>query len=148
MVTGIDLIKEQIRMAVGEPLRLKQDDVQLSGWSIECRINAADALNGFAPSPGRILTYQQPGGPDVRVDTHVHAGYDVPPFYDSLLAKLIVHSRSRQDAIHVMRRALDEYVIEPIKTTIPLHKQILSDPTFARGHYATNYLERLLGTAE
>ncbi len=148
MVTGIDLVKEQIRLAAGEPLSFKQDDVHLNGWAIECRINAADPSNGFTPSPGRIQAYHEPGGPGVRVDTHVFAGYDVPPFYDSLLSKLIVHGRTRHDAIRVMQRALDEYLIEPLRTTIPLHKQIFSDPTFWRGQISTDYIERLLGEKE
>jgi len=147
-VTGLDLIKEQIRIAVGESLNLKQDDVTMKGWAIECRINAADPTNGFSPSPGRITMYHEPGGPGVRVDTHVFANYDVPPFYDSLLAKLITHGPSRQEAIRTMQRALDEYLIEPIRTTIPLHKQIMSDPTFWRGQISTNYLNQLLGEKE
>ena len=147
-VTGIDLIKEQIRVAAGEPLRIKQDDVTLEGWAIECRINAADPTNGFSPSPGRIAIYHQPGGPGIRVDTHVYAGYEVPPFYDSLLAKLISRGATRQDAIRVMQRALEEYIIEPIRTTIPLHKQIFSDPAFWRGQFSTDYLDRLLGEKE
>ncbi len=142
MVTGIDLIKEQIRVAAGETLSLKQDDVRLDGWAIECRINAEDPSNGFAPSPGRITEYQPPGGRGVRVDTHVFAGYDVPPFYDSLLAKLITTGRTREDAIRVMQRALDEFLLEPIRTTIPLHKQIFSDPTFWRGQISTDYIDR------
>jgi acetyl-CoA carboxylase biotin carboxylase subunit len=148
MVTGIDLVKEQIRLAAGEPLGFKQDDIALEGWAIECRINAADPGNGFAPSPGRITTYQAPGGPGVRIDTHIFSGYDVPPFYDSLLAKLIVRGQTRHEAIRVMQRALEEYIIEPIRTTIPLHKQIFSDPTFWRGHISTDYIERLLGEKE
>jgi len=144
-VTGIDLIKEQIRIASGESLAIKQEDVALDGWAVECRINAEDPTNGFSPCPGRIQMYHEPGGPGVRVDTHVYAGYEVPPFYDSLLAKLIVHGRSRQDAIRVMQRALDEYIIEPIRTTIPLHKQIFSDPVFWRGQVSTDYIDRLLG---
>ncbi|MBI3324111.1 MAG: acetyl-CoA carboxylase biotin carboxylase subunit [Candidatus Omnitrophica bacterium] len=147
-VTGIDLIKEQVRTAAGEPLRIKQDDVVLRGWAIECRINATDTTNGFSPSPGRIHTYHEPGGPGVRVDTHVFAGYEVPPFYDSLLAKLIAKGATRHDAIRVMQRALEEYVIEPIHTTIPLHKQIFSDPQFWRGQFSTDYIDRLLGEKE
>jgi acetyl-CoA carboxylase biotin carboxylase subunit len=147
-VTGIDLIKEQIRVAAGEPLSIKQDDIVLNGWAIESRINAEDPTNGFSPCPGRIAMYHEPGGPGVRVDTHVYAGYDVPPFYDSLLAKLIVHSPTRQEAIRVMQRALDEYIIEPIHTTIPLHKQIFSDPTFWRGQIATDYIDRLFEEKE
>ena len=148
MVTGIDLIKEQIRVATGESLDRKQDDVSLEGWAIECRINAEDPTNGFSPCPGRITAFHQPGGRGVRVDTHVFAGYDVPPFYDSLLAKLITYGQTRQDAIRVMQRALDEFLIEPIRTTIPLHKQIFSDPTFWRGQIATNYIDRQLQLGE
>jgi len=148
LVTGLDLVKEQIRVAAGERLELKQDNVSLSGWAIECRINAADPNNDFSPSPGRIVGYHQPGGPGVRVDTHCFAGYEVPPFYDSLLAKLIVHGKTRHDAIRVMLRALDEFIIEPLRTTIPLHKQIFGDPTFWRGQFSTRYLERLLGDKE
>jgi len=147
-VTGIDLIKEQIRVAAGDPLDDKQDDIRLSGWAIECRINASDPTNGFSPSPGRISMYHEPGGPGVRVDTHIYAGYEVPPYYDSLLAKLIVRGETRQEAIRVMQRALDEYIIEPIHTTIPLHKQIFSDPAFWRGQFSTDYLDRLLGNKE
>jgi acetyl-CoA carboxylase biotin carboxylase subunit len=135
-------------MAVGESLNMKQDDVTISGWAIECRINAADPSNGFSPSPGRIQVYHQPGGPGVRVDTHVYAGYDVPPYYDSLLAKVITSGRTRQEAIRVMQRSLEEFIVEPIRTTIPLHKQIFSDPTFWRGHISTDYLDQLLGVRE
>jgi acetyl-CoA carboxylase, biotin carboxylase subunit len=148
MVTGIDLVKEQIRIAAGEPLGYKQDDITLEGWAIECRINAEDPSNGFSPCPGRITEYQVPGGRGVRVDTHVFAGYDVPPFYDSLLAKLICSGATREEAIRVMQRALEEFLIEPIRTTIPLHKQIFSDPTFWRGQIATNYIYRKLHIGE
>ena len=148
MVTGMDLVKEQIRVGAGEPLDLKQDDVSFEGWAIECRVNAEDPSNGFSPCPGRIVEYHAPGGRGVRVDTHVFAGYDVPPFYDSLLAKLITTGQTRQDAIRVMQRALDEFVIEPIRTTIPLHKQIFNDPTFWRGVIATDYLDRQLQPGE
>ncbi|MBI3321808.1 MAG: acetyl-CoA carboxylase biotin carboxylase subunit [Candidatus Omnitrophica bacterium] len=148
MVTGIDLIKEQIRVAAGESLTLKQDDVSLEGWAIECRINAEDPLNGFSPCPGHIAQCHLPGGRGVRVDTHVFAGYDVPPFYDSLLAKLITVGATREDAIRVMQRALEECVIEPIRTTIPLHKQIFSDPTFWRGQLSTDYIDRQLQLGE
>ena len=132
----------------GDDVAIKQDDVALDGWAIECRINAADPSNGFSPSPGRITMYHQPGGPGVRVDTHIYAGYEVPPYYDSLLAKLLVHAQSRQEAIRVMQRALDEFIIEPIRTTIPLHKQIFSDPAFWRGQLSTHYIEQLLGERE
>ena len=148
MVTGVDLVKEQIRVAAGEPLGYKQDDITIEGWAMECRINAEDPSNGFAPSPGRIAFYHQPGGPGVRVDTHVYTNYEVPPYYDSLLAKLITKGDTRQDAIRIMQRALEEYFIEPLKTTIPLHRQILSDPTFWRGQIATDYIDRLLEAAD
>jgi len=148
MVTGLDLVKEQIRMGAGEALKLKQDDVKMDGWAIECRINAEDPANNFIPSPGKIEVYQQPGGRGVRVDTHVSTGYQVPPYYDSMLGKLITTGKTRQEAIRVMQRALEEYTIEPIKTTIPLYKQIFSDPTFWRGQISTNYIEKLLGDKE
>src|SRR3990167_3383189 len=148
MVTGIDLIKEQIRVAAGETLGLKQDDVALDGWAIECRINAEDPSNGFAPSPGRITEYQPPGGRGVRVDSHVFAGYDVPPYYDSLLAKLITTGATREGAIRVMQRALEEFFIETLRTTIPLHKQIFSDPIFWRGQISTDYIDRKLQLGE
>ncbi|PIQ84542.1 MAG: acetyl-CoA carboxylase biotin carboxylase subunit [Candidatus Omnitrophica bacterium CG11_big_fil_rev_8_21_14_0_20_63_9] len=144
MVTGLDLIREQIRMAAGESLGMKQDDVRLDGWAIECRVNAEDPANGFSPCPGRIASYHEPGGRGVRVDTHIFAGYEVPPYYDSLLAKLITTGETRQEAIRVMQRALDEFFIEPLRTTIPLHKQIFSDPTFWRGQIATDYIDRQL----
>ncbi|MBI3009407.1 MAG: acetyl-CoA carboxylase biotin carboxylase subunit, partial [Candidatus Omnitrophica bacterium] len=148
MVTGVDLIKEQICVAAGESLSMKQDDLHLEGWAIECRINAEDPSNGFAPSPGRILELQVPGGRGVRLDTHIFSGYEIPAFYDSLLAKLIVVGKTRQDAIRVMQRALEEFVIEPIHTTIPLHRQIFSDPTFWRGQISTNYIDRFLQQGE
>jgi len=148
MVTGLDLVKEQIRVAAGEPLGYKQDDIALEGWAIECRINAEDPSNGFSPCPGRITDYQPPGGRGVRVDSYVFAGYDVPPFYDSLLAKLISIGTTREEAIRIMQRALDEFLLEPIRTTIPLHKQIFSDPTFWRGQLATNYIDRKLDAGE
>ena len=148
MVTGIDLVKEQIRIAAGASLDIKQDDVSLEGWAIECRINAEDPTNGFSPCPGRISVYHEPGGRGVRIDSHAFAGYDVPPFYDSLLAKLITFGKTRQEAIRVMQRALEEFFIEPIRTTIPLHKQIFSDPTFWRGQIATDYIDRKLQLGE
>jgi len=144
-ITGIDLVKEQIRTATGESLGMKQEDVKFDGWAMECRVNAEDPTNGFSPSPGRITSYCAPGGPGVRVDTHVFAGYDVPPYYDSLLAKVIARGRTRQEAIRVMQRALAEFVIEPLHTTIPLHQQIFNDPTFWRGQVTTDYLDRLMG---
>ncbi len=145
MVTGIDLIKEQIRMAAGQRLHVKQDEVRLEGCAIEVRLNAEDPDNGFAPSPGKVVDYHPAGGPGVRVDSHLYAGYTVPPYYDSLLAKLIVHGKNRHEALRIMQRALDEFVIGPIKTTIPLHKRIFQDPAFLRGHVATDYIDQLLG---
>ncbi|MCM8798635.1 MAG: acetyl-CoA carboxylase biotin carboxylase subunit, partial [Candidatus Omnitrophica bacterium] len=118
MVTGLDLIKEQIKLSAGEKLKLKQEDLRLDGWAIECRINAEDPENNFLPSPGRIDTYVLPGGRGVRIDSHVYAGYVIPPYYDPLLAKLIVHGKNRPEAIKIMQRALEEFNIEPIKTTL------------------------------
>ncbi len=148
MVTGLDLIKEQIRIAAGESLGMKQDDVTIEGWAIECRINAEDPSNGFSPSPGRIAVYHAPGGRGVRVDTHVGTGYDVSPYYDSMLAKLITTGSTREQAIRVMQRALEEFLIEPLRTTIPLHRQIFSDPVFWRGQISTDYIDQLMGEKE
>lgn len=140
MVTGIDLIKEQIKIAAGLPLKFKQDDIHINGHSFECRINAEDPQK-FTPCPGLITSYNAPGGPGVRVDTAVYANYRVPPNYDSMVAKLIVHGKDRDEAIARMSRALDEYIVEGIKTTIPLHRKIFMDPTFRSGIYNTSYLE-------
>jgi acetyl-CoA carboxylase biotin carboxylase subunit len=141
MVTGIDIVKEQIRISSGEPLGFAQRDVRFSGASIECRINAEDATDGFRPSPGRITAFTPPGGPGVRVDSHCYAGYEVSPYYDSLIAKLIVHRRSRQEAIVSMRRALDEFLVEGVKTNVPLHRRIFSDRQFIRGEVDTSFVE-------
>ncbi len=143
MVTGLDLIKEQIRAAAGIKLKLKQEDVKLQGHSIECRINAEDPDNNFAPCPGKIEQLNIPGGPGVRVDTHIYSGYKISPYYDSMVAKLIVYGRDRAEAIRIMRRALDEFYISPIKTTIPLHMQIMNDPSFVRGDISTHFLEKM-----
>ena len=143
MVTGIDLIKEQIRIAAGLPLLFKQQDIQISGHSIECRINAEDPER-FTPSPGLITRYRPPGGFGVRVDSAMESNTMVVPQYDSMIAKLIVHGRDRQEALARMRRALSEFVIEGIKTTIPLHLRILSNPDFEKGYVSTSFLERLL----
>lgn len=145
MVTGIDLIKEQIRIAAGGKLPFAQNDVRVEGWAIECRINAEDPDNDFLPSPGRVTDYHPPGGRGVRLDTHVYSGYTVPPHYDSMIGKLIAFGNSREEAIQIMRRALDEYVIEPIKTTIPFHKKVFNHPLFLRGEVSTNFVERMLG---
>ncbi|MBH0177002.1 MAG: acetyl-CoA carboxylase biotin carboxylase subunit [Nitrospira sp.] len=143
MVTGIDLIKEQIRLAAGHPLSIRQQDVVLNGHSMECRINAEDPEK-FTPSPGQITKYSAPGGFGIRVDSAMESGAIVVPHYDSMIAKLITHGRDRQEAMARMRRALDEFVIEGIKTTIPLHRRIFNDPDFQKGHISTAFLEQLL----
>ncbi len=143
LVTGMDLIKEQIRVACGEKLKLKQEDVKLSGHSIECRINAEDPNNNFIPCPGKIEQLNLPGGPGVRVDTHIYSGYKISPYYDSMVAKLIVHGRDRAEAIKIMRRALDEFYISPIKTTISLQVQIMNHPDFVRGNVSTHFIEKM-----
>jgi len=144
MVTGIDLLKEQIRIAAGERLQLQQDDIQLKGVAIECRINAEDFENNFMPSPGRIETLNLPGGPRVRVDTHIYPGYEVPSYYDSLVAKVITHGINRQEAIKIMQRALSEFNIAPIKTTIPFHLRLLANPLFLKGDISTHFVQELL----
>jgi acetyl-CoA carboxylase biotin carboxylase subunit len=143
MVTGLDLVKEQIRVACGERLKIKQEDVKLHGHSIECRVNAEDPNNNFIPCPGKIEQLNLPGGPGVRVDTHIYPGYKISPYYDSMVAKLIVHGRDRHEAIRIMRRALDEFYISPIKTTIPLHAEIMNNPNFVRGEISTHFLEKM-----
>ncbi len=144
MVTGLDLVKQQIKVACGERLNLKQKKVQMQGVSIECRIYAEDPYNGFRPQPGKITMYNAPGGRGVRIDSHVHAGYEVSPYYDSLISKLIVYQKTREDAIACMKRALKEYTIEGIKTTIPLNLELISHPQFATGNINTNFVEGLL----
>jgi acetyl-CoA carboxylase, biotin carboxylase subunit len=144
MVTGIDLIKEQIRVAAGEKLKFNQDNVQLRGSAIECRINAEDPDNNFMPCPGKIESLILPGGPNVRVDTHIYSGYEVPPYYDSLLAKLIVYGHNRYEAIKTMRRALSEFYIAPIKTTIPFHLKLMDNPLFKKGDISTHFVQDLL----
>jgi acetyl-CoA carboxylase biotin carboxylase subunit len=142
LVTGIDLVREQIRIAAGEPLRLKQDEVPHRGVAIECRINAEDPSADFRPSPGQITRWQVPGGPGVRLDTHVVPGYRVPPNYDSLVAKLLVHQPTRAEAFGCMRRALAEFVVDGIKTTIPLHREIFNHSSFIEGQVDTTFIER------
>ncbi len=144
MVTGIDLIKEQIRIAAGEPLSFKQKDIPQIGHAIEVRINAEDPARNFAPSPGTITELRLPGGPGVRMDTHAYAGYRIPPNYDSMIGKLIVHRKTRAEAIAVMKRALSEFHISPIKTTIPLHLQIMDNEYFKSGEVDTGFVERVL----
>ena len=144
-VTGIDLVKQQILVAMGEPLKLSQSDIKSTGHAIECRINAEDPWNDFRPSPGKIEMYYAPGGRGVRLDSHAYAGYTIPSHYDSMIAKLITYGTSRRDAMNKMNRALDEYIITGIKTTIPFEKAVLHDPEFCRGVYSTNFVEELLG---
>src|SRR5215216_4059291 len=142
-VTGVDIVKEQIRIAAGERLSLKQGDVTFTGHSIECRINAEDP-DTFAPSPGMIHGFSVPGGPGVRLDTFAHSECTIPPYYDSMIAKIIVHGRDRQEAIARMRRTLEMTVIEGIKTSIPLHLRILSEADFIAGRLGTSFMERYL----
>jgi acetyl-CoA carboxylase biotin carboxylase subunit len=141
MVTGVDLVKQQLLIAAGEPLSLRQKDVSFSGHAIECRINAEDA-NTFKPSPGLITVYHPPGGPGIRVDSHIYTGYTVPPYYDSLIGKLICHADSRRAALARTTNALTEMVIDGINTNIPLHLELLTDGAFATGGTDINYLER------
>ena len=146
-VTGIDIVKQQILIAMGEPLRLSQSDIVFKGHSIECRINAEDPFDDFRPCPGRIEMYYAPGGRGVRVDSHAYAGYTIPPHYDSMIGKLITYGKDRREAMDKMSRALGEYMITGIKTTIPFEQAILQDPNFRRGVYSTNFIEQLLGGA-
>lgn len=142
LVTGVDLIKEQIKAAAGERLTLQQDKLTLRGHSIECRINAEDPARNFAPCPGRVTEFYVPGGPGIRVDTHVYAGYMIPPYYDSMIAKLLAHGNTREEAIARMRRALEEFVIVGVDTTIPFHVEMMNDPDFVSGTFDTGTLER------
>ena len=148
MVTGVDIVKEQIRVAAGQKLSIKQDDIEFKGSSIECRINAEDTDNDFRPCPGKISALYVPGGIGVRVDTHVYAGYQISPFYDSMIAKLIVHGNTREEAIDIMKRALEEFLVEPIKTTVDFHKQILSDSDFRKGNISTHFVDKFIKKKE
>jgi acetyl-CoA carboxylase biotin carboxylase subunit len=143
MVTGIDIVKEQIRIAAGERLSFKQSDVTFAGHSIECRINAEDPVT-FAPSPGLIHAWSVPGGPGVRIDTFAHAECTISPYYDSMIAKIIVHGRDRQEAVARMRRTLEMTVIEGISTSVPLHLLILNDPDFQAGRLGTGFMDRFM----
>ena len=145
MVCDVDLVREQIRVAAGAELGYEQKDVTFSGHAIECRINAEDPVT-FMPTPGRVTSYHAPGGLGVRIDSALYAGYFVPPYYDSMVAKLIVHAPTRTDAINRMRRALDEFAVEGIKTTIPLHRRIVDAPEFQAGDYTIHWLEGFVGT--
>jgi len=144
MVTGVDIVKEQLRIAGGEPLSLGQEDVQVRGHAIECRINAEDPKT-FMPSPGLIQLWHSPGGPGVRMDSHIYSGYRVPPYYDSLIGKLIAHGNDRPTAIARMKNALTEIVVEGIKTNIPLHQEIFQHSAFQKGSTDIHYLEKRLG---
>ena len=146
-VTGVDLVKQQILIAAGEKLSISQSDVTIKGHAIECRINAEDPFNDFRPSPGRIEMYYPPGGPGIRLDSHAYAGYTIPPYYDSMIGKLIAVGKDRTDALNKMTRALSEFMVTGIKTTIPFELAILQDPDFRRGNYTTNFVERFLGGA-
>jgi acetyl-CoA carboxylase biotin carboxylase subunit len=143
-VTDIDLIKEQIRLAYGEKLTFSQDDISLKGHAIECRINAEDPQKDFLPCPGTITSFHVPGGHGVRVDTHAYAKYVIPPFYDSMIAKLIAHGKTREEAILKARRALDEFIVEGVETTIGFHKKVLSDERFISGRFGTSLVEEML----
>ena len=148
MVTGIDLIKEQIRIASGEKLHLQQDNIHIKGAAIECRINAEDFENNFMPCPGKIQTLNLPGGPGVRIDTHIYPGYEVSQYYDSLLAKVIAHGNNRQEAIKIMLRALNEFNISPIKTTIPFHLKLLENAAFLKSEISTHFVQEILKEGE
>jgi acetyl-CoA carboxylase biotin carboxylase subunit len=147
LVTGVDLVKEQLRIAGGEPMSVRQDGLKLDGAAIEVRINAEDPDRSFLPSPGEITSLELPGGPGVRVDTAAYAGYHVPPFYDSLVAKLICWGRDRAEAIDRTRRALGEFVVEGIRTTVPFHLDLLADPAVQAGDYHVEFLEQRTITA-
>jgi acetyl-CoA carboxylase biotin carboxylase subunit len=142
LVTGYDLVKEQIRAAAGLPLSIPEGPVELRGHAIECRINAEDPYRNFAPSPGTINTFHPPGGPGVRIDTHAYAGYRVPPYYDSLLGKLIVHGATREEALARMRHSLGSFVVEGVHTTIPFLMEVLDSAGFISGDVDTKFLER------
>ncbi|MBW1897923.1 MAG: acetyl-CoA carboxylase biotin carboxylase subunit [Deltaproteobacteria bacterium] len=148
LTTGIDLIKEQIRLAAGEKLGYSFNDISIRGWAIECRINAEDPERNFLPSPGTIERYHAPAGFGVRLDTHLYQGYELPIYYDSLIAKLISFNLSRNGAIRVMKRALEEFRVEPLKTTIPLYLKVMDDPDFKDGKFDTGYIEKFLPEEE
>jgi acetyl-CoA carboxylase biotin carboxylase subunit len=145
LITGVDIVEEQIRIAAGEKLKFRQKDIAFRGHAIECRINAEDPFT-FVPSPGKITSYHPPGGPGIRVDSHVYQGYTVPPYYDSMLGKVIAFGENRDQAIRRMRIALSEMVVEGIKTNIPLHQELLTDARVVRGGVSIHYLERELAS--
>ncbi len=143
MVTGVDIVKEQIKIASGMKLSYKQDAIKVKGAAIECRINAENPEKDFMPCPGKVDIYLPAGGGGIRVDSHVYSGYTIPPYYDSMIAKVISFGKNRQEAIKIMKRSLEEFVIEPIKTTIPFHKHVMNDTLFLRGDFTTDYVERM-----
>jgi acetyl-CoA carboxylase biotin carboxylase subunit len=143
-VTGIDLVREQLRIASGLPLEIEQSDIVIRGHSMECRINAEDPDTNFRPSPGQITSFHVPGGLGVRVDTHAYAKYVIPAFYDSMIAKLITHGKDRADAVMKMQRALEEFVIEGVDSTIGFHKRVFSDPVFQSSEYDTTFVEKFM----
>jgi acetyl-CoA carboxylase biotin carboxylase subunit len=143
-VTDLDLVKEQIRVAAGEKLSIRQDEVEWRGHAIECRINAEDSEHGFRPSPGRITYWYKPGGPGIRVDSHVYAGYTVPPHYDSMIGKLIAYGKDRAEALRRMEIALEEVIVEGIQTTVPFHRMAIRDPRFQAGDIDTHFVEKLI----
>jgi acetyl-CoA carboxylase biotin carboxylase subunit len=144
MITGVDIVKEQILVAGGERLRYRQEDIELRGHAIECRLNA-EHPETFMPSPGRIEEFHGPGGPGIRLETHIYTGYVVPPYYDSMIGKLVAHGEDRASALARMSNALRETIIEGIHTNIPLHRQILKDAAFQQGGANIHYLEKKLG---
>jgi acetyl-CoA carboxylase, biotin carboxylase subunit len=148
LVTGIDLVKEQIRLSSGEALGYTYADLKTRGWAIECRINAEDPDRGFLPSPGTIEEYHAPGGFGVRLDTHLYQGYSLPIYYDSLIAKLIAHDLSREGAIRILKRALEEFKVTPLKTTIPLYLQVLEDADFKQGNFDTGFIKKFVPDEE
>lgn len=145
MVTGIDIVKEQLLIASGESLRMKQQDIRMNGWAMECRINAEDPAFDFRPSPGRIESYIAPGGPGVRLDSSVYQGYEITPFYDSMIAKVLTWGRDRQEAIERMKRSLTEFEIKGPANTIPFHLEVLDNAFFRKGEVYTNFIQRRMG---
>lgn len=140
-ITGVDLVKEQIKVAAGERLSYTQDDIHVNGHAIECRINAEDPLNDFVPTPGKIVGYRSPGGIGVRMDSGVYNGYTIPSIYDSMIAKLIVHGNNREEAIARMTRALNEFIVLGVKTTIPFHKALMQNENFKKANLDTSFIE-------
>ena len=141
MVTNVDLVKEQIKLAEGAVLAYRQEDIKIEGHAIECRINAEDPSNNFTPSPGTIVNYLPPGGPGIRISSSAHSGFTILPHFDSLIALLICHGKTRQEAIIRMKRSLDEYIIEGVKTTIPFNKLVLNKRAFVKGNITTSFIE-------